>query len=176
MSCSCKQRNKGDTFCQFLFVSVLFVNMNMFMKWVISANCFFPCAWRVPLLYLQTVVGDVVRTLKVMYGSLDRRVRLSWNANTVSPSQSTSFKTRFNPLLFVIVTLSFTVSPHSAFCNADHAPRLDHFFCLFFQQIIQPSRLRDGSSAQHPDVSGALFLDGLPAVRWLTLPPEIKVQ
>lgn len=26
---------------------------------------------RVPLLYLQTVVGDLVRTLKVMYGSLD---------------------------------------------------------------------------------------------------------
>ncbi|XP_037614558.1 protein inturned isoform X2 [Sebastes umbrosus] len=92
-------------------------------------------AERVPLLYLQTVVGDVVRTLKVMYGSLD-----------------------------------------SAFCKADHAPRLDHFFCLFFQQLIQPSRLRDGSSAPTPDVSGTLFLDGLPAVRWLTLPPEIKME
>uniref|UniRef100_A0A665UJE1 Protein inturned n=1 Tax=Echeneis naucrates TaxID=173247 RepID=A0A665UJE1_ECHNA len=89
---------------------------------------------RVPLLYLQTVLGDVVRTLKVMYGSLD-----------------------------------------SAFCKADHSPRLDHFFCLFFQQLIQPSRLRDGTSAPLPDVSGTLFLDGLPAVRWLTLPPEIKV-
>ncbi|XP_071315120.1 protein inturned isoform X2 [Trachinotus anak] len=92
-------------------------------------------AERVPLLYLQTVVGDVVRTLKVMYGSLD-----------------------------------------SAFGKADHAPRLDHFFCLFFQQLIQPSRLRDGSSAPPPDVSGTLFLDGLPAVRWLTLPPEIKME
>ncbi|XP_074479576.1 protein inturned isoform X2 [Sebastes fasciatus] len=92
-------------------------------------------AERVPLLYLQTVVGDVVRTLKVMYGSLD-----------------------------------------SAFCKADHAPRLDHFFCLFFQQLIQPSRLRDSSSAPTPDVSGTLFLDGLPAVRWLTLPPEIKME
>ncbi|XP_032400423.1 protein inturned isoform X5 [Etheostoma spectabile] len=92
-------------------------------------------AARVPLLYLQTVVGDVVRTLKVMYGSLD-----------------------------------------SAFCKADHAPRLDHFFCLFFQQLIQPSRLRDGSSALTPDVSGTLFVDGLPAVRWLTLPPEIKME
>ncbi|CAJ1085979.1 protein inturned isoform X2 [Xyrichtys novacula] len=90
---------------------------------------------RVPLLCLQTVVGDVVRTLKVMYGSLD-----------------------------------------SAFCKEDHAPRLDHFFCLFFQQLIQPSRLRDGSSAPPPDVSGTLFLDGLPAVRWLTLPPEIKME
>ncbi|XP_034086286.1 LOW QUALITY PROTEIN: protein inturned [Gymnodraco acuticeps] len=92
-------------------------------------------AERVPLLCLQTVVGDVVRTLKVMYGSLDR-----------------------------------------AFCQADHAPRLDHFFCLFFQQLIQPSRLRDGSSAPPTDVSGTLFLDGLPAVRWLTLPPEIKME
>lgn len=36
----------------------------------------FPFASRVPLLYLQTVVGDVVRTLKVMYGSLDRLVSL----------------------------------------------------------------------------------------------------
>lgn len=64
---------------------------------------------------------------------------------------------------------------NSAFCKADHAPRLDHFFCLFFQQLIQPSRLIDNSSTSPPDVSGTLFLDGLPAVRWLTLPPEIKV-
>ncbi|KAI3376286.1 hypothetical protein L3Q82_016793, partial [Scortum barcoo] len=92
-------------------------------------------AERVPLLYLQTVVGDVVRTLKVMYGSLD-----------------------------------------SAFSKPDHAPRLDHFFCLFFQQLIQPSRLRDSSSAPPSDVSGTLFLDGLPAVQWLTLPPEIKME
>lgn len=35
---------------------------------------FFP---RVPLLYLQTVVGGAVRTLKVMHGSLDRSVVLS---------------------------------------------------------------------------------------------------
>nr|XP_040035553.1 protein inturned isoform X1 [Gasterosteus aculeatus aculeatus] len=90
---------------------------------------------RVPLLYLQTVVGDVVRTLKVMYGSLDK-----------------------------------------AFRDEDHAPRLDHFFCLFFQQLIQPLRLRDGASATAADVSGTLFLDGLPAVRWLTLPPEIKME
>ncbi|XP_076018598.1 protein inturned isoform X2 [Genypterus blacodes] len=92
-------------------------------------------AERVPLLCLQTVVGDVVRTLKVMYGSLD-----------------------------------------SAFCKADHAPRLDHFFCLFFQQLIQPSRLTEGFPVPPLDVSGTLFLDGLPAVRWLTLPPEIKLE
>uniref|UniRef100_A0A4W5PPD6 CCZ1/INTU/HSP4 first Longin domain-containing protein n=1 Tax=Hucho hucho TaxID=62062 RepID=A0A4W5PPD6_9TELE len=34
-------------------------------------------AERVPLLYLQTVVGGVVRTLNVMYGSLDRSVVLT---------------------------------------------------------------------------------------------------
>lgn len=64
----------------------------------------------------------------------------------------------------------------SAFCRADNAPRLDHFFCLFFQQLIQPSCLRGGASALHQDISGSLFLDGLPAVRWLPLPPEIKVK
>lgn len=64
----------------------------------------------------------------------------------------------------------------SAFCRVDNGPRLDHFFCLFFQQLIQPSCLRDGTSTPHPDISGTLFLDGLPAVRWLPLPPEIKVQ
>ncbi|XP_028973239.2 protein inturned isoform X2 [Esox lucius] len=90
---------------------------------------------RVPLLYLQTVVEGVVRTLNVMYGSLDR-----------------------------------------AFCQEEHTPKLDHFFCLFFQQIIQPSRLSDSSGATPPDLSRSLFLDGLPAVRWLTLPPEIKME
>ncbi|CAN9509308.1 unnamed protein product [Ophioblennius macclurei] len=95
-------------------------------------------AERVPLLSLQTVLADVVRTLRVMYGCLD-----------------------------------------SAFCTADHAPALDHFFCLFFQQLIQPSRLSEGRSPPSPsapDVSETLFLEGLPAVRWLTLPPDVKVE
>ncbi|KAL2079211.1 hypothetical protein ACEWY4_024955 [Coilia grayii] len=79
---------------------------------------------RVPLIYLQSVVEGVVRTLRVMYGTLD-----------------------------------------SAFCEEDNSPRLDHFFCLFFQQLIQPSRLIDSpSSTPTPDISGTLFLDGLPAV------------
>uniref|UniRef100_A0A673BV53 Protein inturned n=1 Tax=Sphaeramia orbicularis TaxID=375764 RepID=A0A673BV53_9TELE len=77
--------------------------------------------------------------------------------------------------IFNFTSLSF-LSFLSAFCEAEHAPRLDHFFCLFFQQLIQPSRLRDGFPASSPDVSGTLFLDGLPAVRWLTLPTEIKVN
>ncbi|KAJ8390305.1 hypothetical protein AAFF_G00108740 [Aldrovandia affinis] len=92
-------------------------------------------AERVPLLHLKTVLGGVVRTLRVMYGSLKK-----------------------------------------AFCEADNGPRLDHFFCLLFQQLIQPSKLSDSPGAPPPDVSSTLFLDGLPAVRWLTLPPEIKVE
>ncbi|XP_007238468.3 protein inturned isoform X1 [Astyanax mexicanus] len=90
---------------------------------------------RVPLLHLQTVIEGVVRTLRVMYGSLD-----------------------------------------SAFCEGENTPPLDHFFCLFFQQLLQPSRLSDGSCPSSLDISGTLFLDGLPAVRWLTLPPDIKVE
>ncbi|XP_051988112.1 protein inturned-like isoform X1 [Xyrauchen texanus] len=90
---------------------------------------------RVPLLYLQTIIEGVVRTLKVMYGSLN-----------------------------------------SAFCEVENAPRLDHFFCLLFQQLIQPACLIDSSGPPTPDISGTLFLDGLPAVRWLTLPPDIKVE
>uniref|UniRef100_A0A671SRC7 Protein inturned n=1 Tax=Sinocyclocheilus anshuiensis TaxID=1608454 RepID=A0A671SRC7_9TELE len=63
----------------------------------------------------------------------------------------------------------------SCFCEEENAPRLDHFFCLFFQQLIQPWRLIDSSRPPSPDISGSLFLDGLPAVRWLTLPADIKV-
>uniref|UniRef100_A0A8C2BR39 Protein inturned n=1 Tax=Cyprinus carpio TaxID=7962 RepID=A0A8C2BR39_CYPCA len=92
-------------------------------------------ASRVPLLYLQTVIEGVVRTLKVMYGSLD-----------------------------------------SCFCEEENVPRLDHFFCLFFQQLVQPWCLIDSSRPPSPDISGSLFLDGLPAVRWLTLPADIKVE
>uniref|UniRef100_A0A672RBI2 Protein inturned n=1 Tax=Sinocyclocheilus grahami TaxID=75366 RepID=A0A672RBI2_SINGR len=64
----------------------------------------------------------------------------------------------------------------SCFCEEENAPRLDHFFCLFFQQLIQPWRLIDSSRPPSPDISGSLFLDGLPAVRWLTLPADIKVE
>lgn len=49
---------------------------SFFLHISVAAFDIFPFASRVPLLYLQTVVGDVVRTLKVMYGSLDRLVSL----------------------------------------------------------------------------------------------------
>uniref|UniRef100_A0A672LV62 Protein inturned n=1 Tax=Sinocyclocheilus grahami TaxID=75366 RepID=A0A672LV62_SINGR len=76
-------------------------------------------ASRVPLLYLQTVIEGAVRTLKVMYGSLD-----------------------------------------SCFCEEENAPRLDHFFCLFFQQLIQPWRLIDSSRPPSPDISGMNDIKG----------------
>ncbi|XP_027033975.2 protein inturned isoform X2 [Tachysurus fulvidraco] len=90
---------------------------------------------RVPLLHLQTVIKRLVRTLRVLYGSL-----------------------------------------HSAFSELENAPRLDHFFCLFFQRMIQPSRLSDSPGSSPSNISGNLFLDNLPAMRWLTLPPDIKVE
>ncbi|TRY93532.1 hypothetical protein DNTS_022859 [Danionella cerebrum] len=75
----------------------------------------------------------------------------------------------------LVQTLTFMYgSLHRAFCEQENTPRLDHFFCLFFQQIIQPSRLIHSSS--EPQISESLFLQGLPAVRWLTLPQEIKVE
>ncbi|XP_060795369.1 protein inturned isoform X2 [Neoarius graeffei] len=90
---------------------------------------------RVPLLHLQTVINGLVRTLRVMYGSL-----------------------------------------YCAFCEVENAPRLDHFFCLFFQRLIQPSRLSDSPGSSPSNISGTLFLDDLPAMCWLTLPPDIKVE
>uniref|UniRef100_A0A3B3T3W4 Protein inturned n=1 Tax=Paramormyrops kingsleyae TaxID=1676925 RepID=A0A3B3T3W4_9TELE len=62
------------------------------------------------------------------------------------------------------------LSVHRAFSEEEHCPRLDCFFSLFFQRLI------DSPGAPTPDAAGALFLDGLPAVRWLTLPPEVKVR
>ncbi|XP_026878288.2 protein inturned isoform X2 [Electrophorus electricus] len=64
----------------------------------------------------------------------------------------------------------------SSFCEVEHASRLDHFFCLFFQRFMQLSCLSDGSGPSPQDISRTLFLEGLPAVRWLTLPPDIKVE
>lgn len=57
--------------------SCLVTSHGLKSKFHLSLSDSFPSATRVPLLCLQTVVGDVVRTLKVMYGSLDRSVRMS---------------------------------------------------------------------------------------------------
>ncbi|XP_044079952.1 protein inturned isoform X4 [Neovison vison] len=66
----------------------------------------------------------------------------------------------------------------SAFCQVENVPRLDHFFNLFFQRALHPAKLHSGTSlsAQQYDASSAVLLDGLPGVRWLTLPREIKME
>nr|XP_061810835.1 protein inturned-like [Nerophis lumbriciformis] len=90
----------------------------------------------VPLLCLQSLIGEAVQTLRVMFGSLRK-----------------------------------------AFCKAEHKPQLDQFFCLFFQRVIQPAIQRENAHLEPPcDVFGNVFLDGLPAVRWLTLPTEVKTE
>ncbi|XP_051924731.1 protein inturned isoform X2 [Hippocampus zosterae] len=89
-------------------------------------------AERVPLPCLQTLVGDAVRTLRVMYGSLAR-----------------------------------------AFGRTEHRPQLDGFFRLFFLRLTRPS---DSPLAPPTDTRGNIFLDGLPAVRWLALPLPVKTD
>ncbi|NWV81812.1 INTU protein, partial [Dasyornis broadbenti] len=79
----------------------------------------------------------------------------------------------------VVRTLTFMYSSlDSAFCQVENVSRLDHFFNLFFQRALHPSRLRSSASpsAQHQDSCSALFLDSLPGLRWLTLPQEIKME
>ncbi|XP_019713845.1 protein inturned isoform X2 [Hippocampus comes] len=89
-------------------------------------------AERVPLPCLQTLVGDAVRTLRVMYGSLAR-----------------------------------------AFGRTEHTPQLDRFFRLFFLRLMRPS---DSPLAPPTDNCRSIFLDGLPALRWLALPVRVKTD
>ncbi|XP_049606558.1 protein inturned isoform X2 [Syngnathus scovelli] len=89
-------------------------------------------AERVPLLSLQSLVGDVVRTLRFTHGSLER-----------------------------------------AFGRTEGTAQLDHFFRLFFLRLLRPSH---SPPAPPADNSENIFLDGLPAVRWLTLPVRVKTN
>lgn len=76
----------------------LAVSPNIFFKQLklsMSALNIFPFASRVPLLCLQTVVGDVVRTLKVMYGSLDRLVILHFPVVLLRGLTETSLSVSF---------------------------------------------------------------------------------
>ncbi|XP_012498741.1 PREDICTED: protein inturned [Propithecus coquereli] len=84
-----------------------------------------------------------------------------------------------NMIKDVARTLKFMYgSLDSAFCQVENVPRLDHFFNLFFQRALQPVTLRPSTSpsAQQYDAYSAVLLDNLPGVRWLTLPPEIKME
>ncbi|KAM6220419.1 protein inturned isoform 2-T2 [Rhynchocyon petersi] len=79
----------------------------------------------------------------------------------------------------VAKTLTFMYgSLDSAFCQVENIPHLNHFFSLFFQRALQPTKLHSDAShsAQNYDASSAVLLDHLPGVRWLTLPREIKME
>uniref|UniRef100_A0A8C6GRQ0 Protein inturned n=1 Tax=Mus spicilegus TaxID=10103 RepID=A0A8C6GRQ0_MUSSI len=79
----------------------------------------------------------------------------------------------------VAQTLKFMYgSLDSAFCQVENAPRLDHFFSLFFERALRPGKLHlSGSpSAQQYAAASAVLLDNLPGVRWLVLPQELKVE
>ncbi|XP_053797155.1 protein inturned isoform X1 [Vidua chalybeata] len=79
----------------------------------------------------------------------------------------------------VVRTLTFMYSSlDSAFCQVENVSRLDHFFNLFFQRALRPTRLQPSSSpgAQQQDPCSALFLGGFPGLRWLTLPQEVKME
>ncbi|XP_052036552.1 protein inturned isoform X2 [Apodemus sylvaticus] len=76
-------------------------------------------------------------------------------------------------------TLKFMYgSLDSAFCQVENAPRLDHFFSLFFERALRPGKLHLSASpsAQQYDAASAVLLDHLPGVRWLILPQELKVE
>ncbi|XP_032661909.1 protein inturned isoform X4 [Chelonoidis abingdonii] len=95
------------------------------------------------------------------------------------PAESVPLSQLRNMITDVVRTLKFMYgSLDSAFCQVENISRLDHFFNLFFQRAIQPTRLNSNASpsAQHYDSCSALFLDNLPGVRWLTLAQEIKME
>nr|XP_056711831.1 protein inturned [Euleptes europaea] len=95
------------------------------------------------------------------------------------PAESVPLSQLRNMTADVVRTLMFMYgSLDSAFCQMENISRMDHFFCLFFQQALQPARLhsRVSPGSHHYDACTALFLYNFPGVRWLSLPQEIKVE
>uniref|UniRef100_A0A8C4XUF0 Protein inturned n=1 Tax=Falco tinnunculus TaxID=100819 RepID=A0A8C4XUF0_FALTI len=95
------------------------------------------------------------------------------------PEENVPLSQLRNMIEDVVRTLKFMYSSlDSAFCQVENVSCLDHFFNLFFQRALQPTRLKSNASpsAQHYDTCSALFLDSLPGLRWLTLPQEVKME
>ncbi|NXU12284.1 INTU protein, partial [Pardalotus punctatus] len=95
------------------------------------------------------------------------------------PEENVPLSQLRNMIEDVVRTLTFMYSSlDSAFCQVENVSRLDHFFSLFFQRALHPARPRSGGSrsAQQRSSCSALFLDSLPALRWLTLPQEVKME
>ncbi|XP_060102794.1 protein inturned isoform X2 [Heteronotia binoei] len=95
------------------------------------------------------------------------------------PAESVPLSQLRNMTADVVRTLTFMYgSLDSAFFQMENISRMDHFFCLFFQQALQPARRHSSVSpgSHHYDACSALFLYNFPGVRWLSLPQEIKVE
>ncbi|XP_054846471.1 protein inturned isoform X2 [Eublepharis macularius] len=95
------------------------------------------------------------------------------------PAESVPLSQLRNMTADVVRTLIFMYgSLDSAFCQIENVSQMDHFFCLFFQQALQPARLHSNVNpgSPHYDACSALFFYNFPGVRWLSLPQEIKME
>ncbi|KAM3831166.1 protein inturned [Vipera latastei] len=92
------------------------------------------------------------------------------------PAESVPLSQLRNMITDVVRTLTFMYSSlDNAFCQAGNTSRLDYFFSLFFQQVLQHTNSNANPGSYHYDNS-SLLLYNFPGVRWLLLPPNIKVE
>ncbi|XP_058049609.1 protein inturned isoform X2 [Ahaetulla prasina] len=92
------------------------------------------------------------------------------------PAESVPLSQLRNVIADVVRILTFMYnSLDSAFCQAGNTSRLDYFFSLFFQQVLQDTNSKANPGSYHYDNS-SLLLYNFPGVRWLLLPQNIKVE
>uniref|UniRef100_A0A8C5SGV0 Protein inturned n=1 Tax=Laticauda laticaudata TaxID=8630 RepID=A0A8C5SGV0_LATLA len=91
------------------------------------------------------------------------------------PAESVPLSQLRNMIADVVRILTFMYSSlDSAFCQTGNTSRLDYFFSLFFQQVLQHANSNANPGYHHYDNS-SLLLYNFPGVRWLFLPQNIKV-
>ncbi|XP_069781344.1 protein inturned isoform X2 [Narcine bancroftii] len=130
---------------------------------------------------LENITGEqVISTSLLMNGKLVNvgYWKEGYNLLLIGlPAERVALPQLKNMIKNLVRTLQYMYnSLDSAFCKLENVPRLNHFFNLYFQRTIQPAKLNCSSSSQFDSSSTALFLDGLPGVRWLTLPQDIKMD
>ncbi|XP_026522806.1 protein inturned isoform X2 [Notechis scutatus] len=92
------------------------------------------------------------------------------------PAESVPLSQLRNMIADVVRILTFMYSSlDSAFCQTGNTSRLDYFFSLFFQQVLQHANSNANPGYPHYDNS-SLLLYNFPGVRWLFLPQNIKVE
>ncbi|XP_026553806.1 protein inturned isoform X3 [Pseudonaja textilis] len=92
------------------------------------------------------------------------------------PAESVPLSQLRNMIADVVRILTFMYSSlDSAFCQTGNTSRLDYFFSLFFQQVLQHANSNANPGYPHHDNS-SLLLYNFPGVRWLFLPQNIKVE